>query len=140
MADGCEVKLTFHTDEVVKAIDDAQSKLMSEAVNEVRTQTLETLSGTRSGRTYKVPGTGRTYTASAPGEPPAQATAELRQSVDTKIEAEGNTLAGYVGTDKIQGKMTEFGTRNMAARPWLRVSFEKAMPKIRGIFGKKWLP
>jgi len=138
MADGCEVKLTFHTDEVVKAIDDAQSKLMLEAVNEVRNVTLDTLSGTRSGRTYKVPGTGRTYTASAPGEPPAVATAELRQNIDTKIEAEGKTIAGYVGTDKIQGKMTELGTKNIAARPWLRVSFEKAMPKIRGIFGKKW--
>jgi len=140
MADGCEVKLTFHTDKVVKAIDDAQSKLMLEAVNEVRNVTLETLSGTRSGRTYKVPGTGRTYTASAPGEPPAVATAELRQNIKTSVGSEGKTVVGMVGTDKIQGKMTEFGTRNMAARPWLRVSFEKAMPKIRGIFGKKWMP
>jgi len=140
MADGCEVKLTFHTDKVVKAIDDAQSKLMSEAVNEVRDQTLETLSGTRSGRIYKVPGTGRTYTASAPGEPPAVATAELRQNIKTSVGSEGKTIAGIVGTDKIQGKMTEFGTTKMAARPWLRISFEKAMPKLKEIFGKKWLP
>jgi len=140
MADGCEVKLTFHTDKVVKAIEDAQSRLMLEAVNEVRNVTLDTLSGSRSGRTYKVPGTGRTYTASAPGEPPAQATAELRQNIKTSVGSEGKTVVGMVGTDKIQGKMTEFGTVNMAARPWLRISFEKAMPKIRGIFGKKWLP
>jgi len=139
MADGCEVKLTFHTDKVVKAIDDAQSKLMSEAVDAVhKTVVEETLGGTRSGRTYYVPGTRRTYTASAPGEPPAVATAELRQNIKTSVGSEGKTVVGMVGTDKIQGKMTEFGTRNMVARPWLRVSFEKAMPKIKEIFGKKW--
>jgi len=136
---GAEVKLTFHTKEVVKSIEDAASKKMAEAVQVVRTQTLETLSGPRSGRTYYVPGTRRTYTASAPGQPPAQATAELRQSIRGAVRGEDRKVIGEVGTDKKHGKPLEFGTRNMAARPWLRISFEKALPKVKEILSRKWL-
>jgi len=138
MADGCETKLVFHTNEVVKAIDDAASKKMAEAVNEVRSQTLETLSGSRSGKTYTVPSTRRTYTASSPGEPPAQRLGELRGDIHTSVGSEGRTVVGLVGTDKIQGKMTEFGTRNMAARPWLKISFEKSLGKVKNILSRKW--
>ncbi|HUV56286.1 MAG TPA: hypothetical protein VMV84_03555 [Dehalococcoidales bacterium] len=136
---GTEVKLVFHTKEVLKAIEDTASQRMAEAVNVVRNQALETLSGSRSGRTYQVPGTRRYYTASAPGEPPAQATSQLRQSIKTSVEGEGRTVIGMVGTNKIQGKMTEFGTRNMAPRPWLRISFEKALSKVKSILSRKWL-
>lgn len=135
---GIETKLVFHTREVTKAIDDAASKKMAEATQVVRTQVLETLSGSRSGRTYYVPGTRRTYTASAPGEPPATATAELRQNIKIAVEGEGKKVIGYVGTDKIQGKMLEFGTKNIVARPWLRISFEKAQDKVKSIFGSRW--
>ena len=133
------VKLVFYTKEVVKSLENATSKRMAEAVNAVRDQTLETLSGPRSGRTYRIPGTRRTYTASAPGQPPAVATAELKQSISTSVGGEDRTVIGHVGTDKIQGKMTEFGTRNMAPRPWLRISFEKASSKVQTILSGKWL-
>lgn len=135
---GAEVKLVFHTKEVVKKIEDTAAKKMAEAVNVVRNTTLETLSGSRSGRTYKVPGTARTYTASSPGEPPAQRLGELRGSIKTSVGGEGRTVIGLVGTDKIQGKMTELGTRNMAPRPWLKVSFEKSLDKVKSILGRKW--
>lgn len=133
-----KVTLKFHTDKVVKAMDDAASQKMLMAVNEVRNVTLETLSGSRHGRTYKVPGTQRLYTASAPGEAPAQATAGLRQSVETKIEGKGMEVIGTVGTDLEYGRPLEFGTKRMAARPWLKPSFEKAIPKIKAIFGGRW--
>lgn len=134
-----KVKLVFHTKEVVKSIENAASKRMAEAVNAVRNQTLETLTGPRSGRTYYVPDTKRTYTASAPGQPPAIATSDLFKSIETSVGSEDRTVIGHVGTDKIQGKMTEFGTRNMAPRPWLRISFEKALPKVKSILSRKWL-
>ena len=113
-------------------------KRMLATVNEVRNTVLETLSGTRSGQIYKVPGTNRTYTASAPGESPAVATSELRQSIGTSLESKPGGLVGKVGTNKIQGKMMEFGTRNVAPRPWLRKSFEKAEGKVRAILGGRW--
>jgi len=134
------VEITFKSNlpAVMKAIDKAAKDRMQEAVEAVRNQALETLSGSRSGRTYKVPGTRRTYTASSPGEPPAVATAELRQSVKGVVEKEGSRIVGMVGTDKIQGLMTEFGTRNMAPRPWLKPSFEKSVGKVKEIFTRIW--
>lgn len=135
-----KVRLVFHTKEVVKAIEDAASQRMLEAVNVVRNQALETLSGSRTGRTYKVPGTSRTYTASAPGEPPAQASGELRQSVSTAVVGEGKKLIGLVGSDSKHAAPLEFGTRRMAARPWLRISWEKSLDKIKSILSRKWLP
>lgn len=135
---GVDVRLKFHTKEVVKAIDDAAGQRMSEAVQAVRTQVLETLSGSRKGRIYYVPGTKRKYTASAPGEPPAVATSELKQNIKTSVRGEGREVIGEVGTDKIQGLMTEFGTKNMVARPWLRISFEKSLDKVKIILGKRW--
>lgn len=134
-----DIKLVFHDKEIIKNLQQEGVKRMLVAVNEVRNQTMNTLSGSRTGRIYKVPGTQKTYTASAPGEAPAVATAELRQSVKTAVEGEGRDVIGYVGTDKIQGKMTEYGTKNMAARPWLRVSFEKATDKVREILSRKYL-
>lgn len=136
---GDEVRLKFNTKEVMRSIEQTASKRMLEAVQAVRNQTLETLAGSRSGRTYYVPGTKRTYTASAPGEPPAQATGQLRQSVKTAVEGEGRTVIGMVGTNLNYGKMLEFGTRKMGARPWLRISFEKSLDTIKSILSRKWL-
>ncbi len=135
---GIETTLRFHTKEVVKSIEHAAVKRMLEATAEVRSVVLETLSGNRTGRTYKVPGTRRTYTASSPGQPPAQRIGELRQSVKTSVEVEDKVVIGLVGTERVQGKHLEYGTRNMEARPWLKVSFEKAMPKLKEILGKTW--
>lgn len=135
-----KVRLVFYTKEVIRALEDAASQRMLEAVNVVRNQALETLSGSRSGRTYRVPGTSRTYTASAPGEPPAQATGELRQSVSTALVTEGKKLIGLVGSDSKHAAPLEFGTRNMAARPWLRISWEESLDKIKAILSRKWLP
>ncbi len=136
---GAKVKLIFHTKEVVKSIEDTASKRMLEAVNEVRNVTLETLSGSRSGRTYYVPGTKRTYTASAPGQPPAIATSDLFKSIKISVGSEGRDIVGIVGTDQKYGPMLEFGTRKMAPRPWLRRSFDNALPKVKQILSRKWL-
>ena len=123
---------------VMRKIDSVSRDRMSEAVNEVRNKTLVKLSGRRSGRTYFVPGTHKSYTASSPGEPPAQATGTLRQSVKGTVESEGRQIIGMVGTEQKYGPMLEFGTSKMAARPWLRKSFEEAQAKVKEIFTKLW--
>ena len=162
-----DVKLTFHTDKVVKSIEDTAASKMYEATQLVKEQVLETLAGSRSGRTYLVPGTKRTYTASSPGEAPAQASGHLRQNIKTSVEGKGKTVIGKVGTDVPYGSMLEFGTKGgavirakgkalafyvdgamvfakqviqgpIAPRPWLKPSFEKAMPALKALFGKRW--
>ena len=112
---------------------------MLEAVYAVRNVTLETLSGSRSGRVYRVPGTKKTYRASAPGEAPAQQLGDLRKSVTGGLEKEGRNIIGYVGTGLPKGPMLEYGTSAMAARPWLRISFEKSLTEVRHIFTRRWL-
>lgn len=137
MTDGIEIRLESHIPEVTAAITEEARKRMLLAVQEVRNETMETLSGQRTGRIYKVPGTNRTYTASSPGEPPAVATGRLRQSI--KGVTENNGLTGLVGTEIDYGPMLEFGTSKMASRPWLRKSFEKAEKAVLAIFGREWL-
>lgn len=160
---GIEIVFVSNLRDVMGKIDETARQRMFQAVNAVRNDTLERLSGSRSGKTYRVPGTKTTYTASAPGEAPASATGELRQSVSAEVEADGSQigrvwrekgdkedrkivppsgkqrdLIGMVGTDKKQGLMTEFGTKNMAARPWLRPSFERKEGEIKEIFIRQW--
>lgn len=142
-----KVTLNWHKPD----FDGEARKKMSEAVNEVRNTTIDVLSQPGTGRTYThhffTDAQGRLrrgkerwkpHTASAPGKPPARDTSELVQSIKYTIEGKGKTIIGKVGTDTIQGKMMEFGTRRVAPRPWLRKSFEKAEGKVRTILGRRW--
>ncbi len=138
MTDGIHIQLESHVAEVVAKMGDIAQKRMVEAVHAVRNTTLKMLSGQRHGRIYTIPGTHKTYTASSPGEPPAQRLGELRQSVSTLVVGRGDNLTGAVGTDKEYGLMLEYGTKNMAPRPWLRPSFEKAEAAIKAIFEREW--
>jgi len=133
-----KVRVKFNTQALTRTIDEELPKRVLEAANEVRTTVLDTLSGMRHGRTYYVPGTRRKYTASAPGEAPATATAELRQSVKTSVRSEGRRVIGETRSDSKHALPLEFGTKFMAARPWLRVSFDKTIPKIKEILSRRW--
>jgi len=134
-----QVKVEMNTKKVMKSIDQTAAQRVIEASNEVRNTMLNTLSGNRTGRTYRVPGTKRTYTASSPGQAPAQATSGLRQSIKASLEVIGRKVIGVIGTDLPYGIMLEKGTKKMAARPWLLVSLMKTMPKIKEILSRKWL-
>jgi len=134
-----QVKVEMNTKKVMKSIDQTAAQRVIEASNEVRNTMLNTLSGNRTGRTYRVPGTKRTYTASSPGQAPAQATSGLRQSIKASLEVIGRKVIGVIGTDLPNGIMLEKGTKKMAARPWLLVSLMKTMPKIKEILSRKWL-
>jgi len=136
---GMNVKVISRIPEVKQKINLSPTQKMHQAVNAVKTQTLETLSGERSGREYMVPGTHKTYIASAPGEPPAQATGQLRQSIKTLVKGSLGTVTGQVGSNIEYAPSLEFGTKKMAARPWLKPSFEKALPMIKQILGARWL-
>ena len=137
---GIDVTFKSNIPEIMKKIDSTAKGRMLEAVMEVRNKTLVTLSGNRTGRTYYVPGTKRTYTASSPGQPPAVATGELRQSIKGVVESEGKQIVGRVGTDKIQGLVLEFGTHDgrILARPWLKKSFDESNAKVKEIFMRLW--
>jgi hypothetical protein len=72
--------------------------------------------GPKTGRRYKK-SKNVTHIASAPGQPPATDTGRLVSGV--LISAEQGGYAVRVGTNIKYGKDLEYGTRKMAARPWL---------------------
>nr|WP_297388259.1 hypothetical protein [uncultured Roseateles sp.] len=86
-----------------------------------------------SGKTYKKASPKRTHVASSPGNPPRTDTGALAASITHVIE--GTNAA--VGTGLQYGVWLEFGTQNMAARPFLYPAlfaqerkFEKALNAI----------
>lgn len=139
-----EVRTEIHIQEAINKIEATIRERMGIAINEVRNTTLETLSGQRTGRVYQVPGSQVTYTASAPGEPPATRVGDLKKSVHAGVEDEDGSVVGYVGIPKGEkgddyGPALEYGTSKMAARPWLHPSFEKSQERVQQIFGEDWL-
>ncbi|MFQ6016773.1 MAG: HK97 gp10 family phage protein [Kiloniellaceae bacterium] len=66
---------------------------------------------------------------SAPGEPPRKRTGRLQDSIAAEVGPSG--LSARVGTDLVYGAHLEFGTRDMAARPWLLPAFADLRPRIK---------
>lgn len=109
------------------------------AAHELRNASLEVLRGHRSGRLYKRTGYKRRYRASAPGEPPAVRSGTLRRSwrpmqygpnhQNPAIES-NVPYAGYMENGTPGGKI--------APRPYEKRILEKAMPRIREIYGEPY--
>jgi hypothetical protein len=88
----------------------------------------------RTGRIYKIPGTDSYYTASAPGEPPAEREglylASIRYSPPVQ---DGDVIRGRAftsrkvgtGEEYVLGRLLEFGTGRMAPRPHWRPAYER---------------
>ena len=134
--------------------------------NELQNQANHVLRGERSGRRYKKPGTYRRqrdpvsgkmrngvyYTASAPGEPPANRTGAFRGSWHRKVYAQD--LDGHnfnvrgvtesdlkVGTKRkyLLGDLLEDGTPTMKPRPYKQRVIDRAMPKVLRIYHEPYL-
>ncbi|MFQ5467970.1 MAG: HK97-gp10 family putative phage morphogenesis protein [Kiloniellaceae bacterium] len=66
--------------------------------------------------------------ASAPGAPPRRQSGRLAASLFVRLARGG--LSGTVGTELDYGRHLEFGTRRMAARPWLEPAFARQRPLV----------
>lgn len=114
------------------------------ATNALHQVTTEMLSHQGSGRTYYVPQSGRTYTASAPGEPPAVRTGNFRNSWIPSSHVSGNTCVSRVESGLnvngyTLGALLENGTSRMAARPYKQRIINEAAPKIERIYREPYL-
>lgn len=72
---------------------------------------------------------------SAPGQPPHQFTSRLADSLPEArdVETEPNRVVGIIGSTAGHARFLEFGTRYMAARPFIRPAVaqtEKKIPRI----------
>lgn len=135
-------RLKIAVDDTVKKVNrDAASRGMR-AVNAIRNAELEVLSGKRSGRVYRKPHTKSHYTASAPGEPPARRTGNLRLNWNGTVESSstgsGLRVTAVLESQERYSTYLENGTRRMAPRPFKQPISEKAMPEIERIYHEKY--
>ena len=113
------------------------------AVNAIRNAELEVLKGQRSGRVYRKPHSKATYTASAPGEPPARRTGNLRMHWNGQVKSENSSGGGVAIIAELESQepyagILENGSSKMAARPFTVLIYEYAMPDILRIYGEPY--
>lgn len=110
------------------------------ASNELRNSALSVLSGSRGGRSYRVPGTRAYYTASAPGEPPAVRTGAFRLSWQPRTFSGGTTFLSRIETGYEVADWLENGTPGgqMAPRPHHERIQNHALPKIAAIYDEPY--
>lgn len=130
MANRFSMSLVNDFGTVIRALDEESNKRIKAATIEWHGAVVKTLRGSRSGKTYLVPGTEREYTASAPGEAPAVRTGDLRTSYRFVVKKG----VGLVGSPLHYALDLEKGTYKVKPRPHLLASFIKNRAKIMAHF------
>lgn len=135
-------RLKIAVDDTVKKVNREAASRGTRAVNAIRNAELEVLRGKRSGRVYRKPHTKSHYTASAPGEPPARRTGNLRLNWNGTVESSstgsGLRVTAVLESQERYSTYLESGTRRMAPRPFKQPISEKAMPEIERIYHEKY--
>lgn len=135
-------RLKIAVDDTVKKVNREAASRGVRAVNAIRNAELEVLRGKRSGRVYRKPHTKSHYTASAPGEPPARRTGNLRLNWNGTVESSstgsGLRVTAVLESQERYSTYLENGTRRMAPRPFKQPISEKAMPEIERIYREKY--
>ena len=126
---------------------------MFDAGTRFQAELKSTLTGTRSGRTYRKPNTkAATYTASAPGEPPASPSGNLRNSMGfSRPKWRGSTIEMEVGSglgvgsdgkeNPAYARRLEFGGSDsrgvmIEARPYMAPAALRMEPILDALFRK----
>lgn len=135
--------------------DSIKMQMMSRGVraaNELRNAELTVVRGQGHGRQYRVPGTKRFYTASAPGEVPAVRTGAFRLSweptsyasmlgdADLTVKSEIKSYLRTNGGKYLLGDILENGTPGgrMAPRPHHDKILKEAEPNIFRIYNEPY--
>lgn len=107
-------------DQLEREMPGKADKFIGQIAFDVEARAKALMSGGRSGRAYRVPGTsGVMYTASAPGEPPAVVTGALKNSINAKREGKMRWVV-TVGAEQAAALEFGYSPRNLAPRPYLR--------------------
>lgn len=129
-------------------ISDIEHQMMSrayQAAQALKKAELQVLRGQGGGRRYRVPGTGASYTASAPGQPPAVRTGAYRSSYVPRAEQKsGNVYRSLIESGLSVngwnlGNLLENGTSKMAPRPHDEHIIQKALPEISRIYNRSFM-
>lgn len=133
---------------VHEKVESIKSQMESRAyrgANELRNAALLILRGKGGGRRYRVPGTKRYYTASAPGSPPAVRTGAFRLSWQPQSRVVMGSYISRIESDLrtdngryTLGELLEDGTSKMAPRPHHEKIQKKAEPAIVRIYSEPY--
>ena len=136
-------RLKIAVDETILKVNREAASRGVRAVNALRDAERNVLKGKRSGRTYRKPYSKATYTASAPGEPPARRTGNLRLNWNGTVEGSAASSGGIAikavleSQEKYAGYL-EHGTSRMDPRPFKDRIVEKATPEIKRIYNESY--
>ncbi|MFQ7264264.1 MAG: hypothetical protein ACLRO4_07580 [Lachnospiraceae bacterium] len=140
MSYGSSLKIAV--DKVVESVGKQVVSRGTRAVNAIRNAELDVLKGQRSGRVYRKPHSKATYTASAPGEPPARRSGALRLNWHGEVKggsAAGETkIVAALESEQRYAGYLENGTSRMAPRPYKDRITEKALPEILSIYSEPY--
>jgi len=134
-------------DKKINGIQNEVTKRAYRASNELRNSLIYVMRGDRHGRQYRIPHTGKFYTASAPGEPPAIRTGAFRLSWGSRVRVEKNgtvlnasaQIESNLKVGKyLLGELLEKGTSRMEARPYKQRVLDEAEPKIKAIYRRPY--
>ena len=131
---------------VLQTVEQQAKSRTVRAANAMKKASNKALSnaGGRSGKVYRKPATKKaTYTASAPGEPPALRSGDLRRSWKPLPYAEmvggDKVFTPGIRTDVVYAPMLQNGTTKMAARPFEDAVKQEAWPEVEQIYGQPYL-
>ena len=126
-------KITWKGDKLLKKFEKNLERGIRVASSFLRKQVVRAINvpfRSRGGETIRHNPT-RRGTPSKPGEPPRVDTGQLRRSIFMIVRKTGKgRVVGFVGTTLKYGKYLEYGTRRMAARPYLRTTLAKHRKRI----------
>lgn len=134
-----DFKLIWKGKEVSEKINRVSNDRLNDLGHLLVREIRETISKKGTGRKYKRKG--KVHVASAPGKPPVIWYGGLHGSIFFIVTEAGDVFLMHVGTGGDigeYGKCLEFGTENMAARPWLGVTLEESREMIKRFLEKEW--
>lgn len=119
---------------ITKAADEAMLQLVEDGVLAIHEEAVKGIMKRSSGEVQRRYNPKRIVVASKPGDPPNVDMGVFVKSVQFQVDE--NKLRGAVGTNDERGPWFEFGTANMAARPWLTPAWKKAQKIIKSLAKK----
>jgi len=114
----------FSQEDVSKEISNNSRKIVESFARLTEAQVKKNIiRSTPTGNTYQVPGTSVSYTASSPGEAPANRTGALANSYATEVISDKEAIV----FSNLKYAKIEFGFGNIAPRPALRPARDQIM-------------
>lgn len=124
---GDAVTVTWRGNEVLASVRAAGVTALVRGTEAVKDEVVQLInSPPKTGRVYRRNGV--VHQASAPGQPPAGDTGDLASKIGTSVDA--NKITGTVEFYSTHAKHLEYGTRNMAPRPFARVALTNKSKEI----------